>query len=80
MISCWNEDIIGLETSKEGSGKQILLQRHETTELSIKLQIKMDLGNKLKVLSKERHDESKRLNNSRMLSRTITEEKERNIS
>ena len=37
MISCWKEDIIRLETSKESSRKQFLLQRHETTALSIKL-------------------------------------------
>ena len=80
MISYLNEDIIGLETMKEGSGKKILLQRHETTEVSVKLQIKINLGNKLKVLSKKRHDESKRLNKSRVLSETIAEEKERKIS
>ena len=79
MISCWNEDIIGLETSEEGSGKQLLLQRHDTIELSVKLQIKIDLGNKLKVSAKERHDEIKRLNESRVLSETIAEEFERNI-
>ena len=80
MISCLNEDIIGLETMKEGSGKKILLQRHETTEVSIKLQIEIYLGNKLKVLSKERHDGSKRLNQPRLLSETIVEKKERKIS
>ena len=37
MISYLNEDIIGIETMKEGSGKEILLQRHETTEISVKL-------------------------------------------
>ena len=36
-ISCWNDNILGLNTSKEGSRKQIILQRHETTELSVKL-------------------------------------------
>ena len=75
MISCWNEDIIGLETSNESSGKQILLQRNDTTELSIKFQIKIDLGNKLRVLSKERHDGSIRLNESRVESATLVEER-----
>ena len=79
MISCWNEDIIGLETSKEVSGKQILLQRHDTTGLSIKLQIKTDLDNKLKVLSKERQDGSIRLNESRVKLATIAEEKDMTI-
>ena len=76
MTSCWKEDIIGLETSKESSGKQILLQRHETTAFSVKFQIKIDLGNKLRVLSKEIHDGSIRLNESRVKSATIVEEKD----
>ena len=50
MILCLKEDIKGCETSKEDSGKQILWQRHETNESSIKLKMKIDLGNKLKVL------------------------------
>ena len=79
MISCWNENILGIDTSKEGSGKQILLQRHDTTELSVKLQIKIDLINKLKVLSTERHDGSLRLNESRVGSATLVEEKDMTI-
>ena len=51
------------------------MQRDETTELSIKLKINIDLGNKLKVLSKERQDEITRLNESKVLSETIAEEK-----
>merc|ERR1712238_306200 len=80
MILCLKEDIKGLETSKEGFGKQVLLQRNETTELSVKLKMEIDSGNKLKVLSKERQDEITRLNESRELSETIAEEKKRKIS
>merc|ERR1712238_103736 len=72
--------IKGLETSKEGFGKQVLLQRNETTELSVKLKMEIDSGNKLKVLSKERQDKITRLNESRELSETIAEEKEMKIS
>merc|ERR1712238_584156 len=79
-ISFLTEDIKGLETLKEGFGKQVLLQRHETTELSVKLKMEIDSGNKLKVLSKERQDEITRLNESRELSETIAEEKERKTS
>merc|ERR1712238_299495 len=42
--------------------------------------MEIDSGNKLKVLSKERQDEITRLNESRELSETIAEEKERKIS
>ena len=80
MISCLKQAIKVFETSKEGSGKQILSQRYETNELSAKLKIKIDLGNKLKVLSKERQNEITRLKESRVLSETIAEEKERIIS
>merc|ERR1712238_202510 len=80
MILCLKEDIKGLKTSKEGFGKQVLLQRNETTELTVKLKMEIDSGNKLKVLSKERQDEITRLNESRELSETIAEEKERKIS
>ena len=77
MISCLKEDIKGYETSKEDSGKQILLKRYETNELSIKLKMKIDLDNKLKVFSKE---ESTKLNESRMSSESIAEKKERKLS
>ena len=80
VVSCLREDIKGFETSKEYFGKQILLQRYETAESSTKLKMKIDLGNKLKVLSKERQDESTRLNESIMLSETIAEEKEIKLS
>ena len=80
MISCLNEDIKGWETSNEDSGKQILLQRNETNESTIKLQMKNDLSNKLKVSSKERQYESTKVNESRMSSENITEEKEKKRS
>ena len=56
------------------------MQRHETTELSVKLQIKIVLCTKVKVLSKESHDISKRLNETRVLLETIVDEKERKLS
>ena len=42
--------------------------------------MKIDLSNTLKALSKERQDESTKLNASRMVSESIAEEKERKIS
>ena len=74
------KDINGCETSKEDFGNQILLQRHETNEASIKSKMKIDLGNKVKVMSKERQKESTKLNKSRMSSENIVEKKERKIS
>ena len=71
MISCLKEDIIGSETSKQDSGKQILLQGNEINESSIKLKAKITLGNKMKVLSKERQNEITRLNKSRLFSINI---------
>ena len=52
IISYLKQAIKGFETSKDGSGKQSLSQRHETNEFSAKLKINIDLGDKLKVLSK----------------------------
>merc|ERR1712238_71069 len=74
------EDIKELETSKEDFNKQLLEQRDETAELTVKLKTEIDSGNKLKILSKERQDEITRLNESRELLETIVEEKERKIS
>merc|ERR1712161_67416 len=79
-ITCLKEDIKTLEISKEDFNKQLLEQRDETAELTVKLKMEIDSGNKLKVLSKERQDEITRLNESRELSETIAEEKERKIS
>merc|ERR1711957_326602 len=79
-ITCLKEDIKTLEISKEDFNKQLLEQRDETAELTVKLKTEIDSGNKLKVLSKERQDEITRLNESRELSETILEEKERKIS
>ena len=59
MISCLKDDIRERETSKVYYGKQLILKRQETTESSTKLKMKIDLNNKLQVLSKERQDESK---------------------
>ena len=42
--------------------------------------MKNTLSNTLKVLSKERQDESTKLNESRMVSENIAEEKERKLS
>ena len=71
------ENVKGYDTSKEDFRKQILLQRHETYESSIKLKMKIDLDNKLKVLSKE---ESTKLNESKMSSESIAEKKGRKLS
>ena len=53
------------------------MQRHETNEASIKSKMKIDLGNKVKVMSKERQKESTKLNKSRMSSENIVEKRKR---
>ena len=67
MRSWLPEDIIGNETSQEKYGKQVILQRTENKESSIVL------GNKAKVLSKEKQNEITRLNEQRVLSEHILE-------
>merc|ERR1712161_61047 len=79
-ISRLKEDIKELETSKEGFDKQLLHQRDETGELTLKLRAEIESGNKLKILSKKNQDEIIGLNKSIDLSETIAEEKERTIS
>ena len=56
---------------------QLLQQRDETTELSVKLMTKIDLDNKLKILLKENQDEITRLNELREISEAmiVTEKK-----
>ena len=54
MISCLKDDIKERETSKVDYGKQLILKRQRTTESSTKLKMKINLNNKLQVLSKER--------------------------
>ena len=73
--SCLKEGIKGCAISKEDSGTQIILQKNETNESSIKLKIENDLSNKLKVMSQERKDECTQLNESNMLSENVVEEK-----
>merc|ERR1712238_621265 len=80
MISCLKEDIKELETSKESFGKQLLQQRKLTMVLNVQLKTEIDSRKKVTFLSKERQDEIARLNESRELSETMTEEKERIIS
>merc|ERR1711865_633676 len=52
-ISCLKEDINELETSKEDFDKQLLHQRDETSELTLKLNTVIESGNNLKISSKE---------------------------
>merc|ERR1712238_165987 len=78
-MSRLKEDIKELETSKEGFDKQLLHQRDETGELTLKLRAEIESGNKLKILSKNNQDEIIGLNKSIDLSETIAEEKERTI-
>ena len=56
-----------------------LSQNHETNEFSAKSKIKIYLGDKLKVSSNDRQDEITRLNELRVLSEAIAEEKERKL-
>merc|ERR1712238_50247 len=60
-ISCLKEDIKEFETSKEVLVKQLIQQRDETSELTLKLNTVIESGNKLKILSKENQDEIKTL-------------------
>merc|ERR1712161_85201 len=80
MISCLKEDIKELETSKESFGKQLLQQRKLTMVLNVQLKTEIDSRKKVTFLLKERQDEIARLDESRELSETMTEEKERIIS
>merc|ERR1712161_139212 len=80
MISCLKEDIKELETSKESFGKQLLQQRKVTMVLNVQLKTEIDSRKKVTFLSKARQDEIARLDESRELSETMTEEKERIIS
>ena len=79
-ISCLKEDIKTIETSKENSNKQLLEQRDDTSELSVKLKTEIDSGNKIKRLSKENQDELTRLRESGIMSKVVEEAKERMIS
>merc|ERR1712160_193088 len=78
-ITCLKEDIKTLEISKEVFNKQLLEQRDETAELTVKLKTEIDSGNKLKILSKKNQDEITRLNESGVMSKVMEEEKERMI-
>ena len=73
MTSWLQEEIIGNETSKEEYGKKVILQRHDNIESFIKLKTSFFLGNKVKLISKERQNEITRLNESRVCSETILE-------
>ena len=67
------KDIKIFETSKEVLVKQLLQQKDENTESSVKLKTEIDSDNKLKMLSKENQDEFTRLNESRDLLKGIEE-------
>ena len=79
-ISCLKYDVKTIEISKEDFNKQLIEQRDETSEISVKLKTEIDSGNKLKILSTENQDEITRLNESGIMSKVIEEEKERMIS
>ena len=79
-ISCLKEDIKTLEISNEDFNKQLLEQRDETSDFSVKLKTEINSDNKLKRLSKENQDEISRLNESGIMSKVIEEEKEMMIS
>merc|ERR1711957_935343 len=65
------KDVKKLETSNEVFNKQLLQQRDETTELSVKLKTEIDSGNKLKILSKVNQDEITRLNELKEISEAM---------
>ena len=66
-----------IETSKEVFNNQLLQQRDDTTELSVKFKTEIDSGNGLKILSKVNQDEITRLNELREISEAmiVTEKK-----
>ena len=70
-ISCLKINIKELEISKEVFNKQLLQQKDETTELSVKLKTDIDSSNKLKILSKKNQDEITRLNELREISEAM---------
>merc|ERR1711957_973540 len=65
------KDVKKLETSNEVFNKQLLQQRDETTELSVKLKTEIDSSNKLKILSKVNQDEITRLNELKEISEAM---------
>merc|ERR1712238_187619 len=79
-ISCLKEDIKEFETSKEVLVKQLIQQRDETSELTLKLNTVIESGNKLRILSTENQGEIIRLNESRDLLEASIGEKESTIS
>ena len=70
-ILCLKINIKELEISKEVFNKQLLQQKDETTELSVKLKTEIDSSNKLKILSKKNQDTITRLNELREISEAM---------
>ena len=63
-ISCVNKEITTIETSKENFNKKILEKRNEISELIVRLKTEIESGNKIKVLSKKKQDDSTNLKDS----------------
>ena len=60
-----------LEITKEIYNNQLLPQRDETTELSLKLKTSIDLGNKLKIMSIKNQYEITTVNKLREISEAM---------
>ena len=75
-----NKDITTSETSKENFNKQMIEKRNEISELSVRLKMEIESGNKIKSLSKENKDDITELKESGNMQKVIEEEKERMIS
>ena len=74
------EDSKSIKTSKESFEKQLLQQKDETGELTLKLKSETELGMKQKTLSKENQDKIIRLNELRKSLGSRAGENERTIS
>ena len=79
-ISCLKEDSKFIKTSKESFEKQLLQQKDESGEWTLKLKSKTELGMKQKTLSKENQDKIIRLNELRESLGARAGENERTIS
>ena len=68
------------ETLKENFNKQLIEQREVNSGLNIKVKTEIESVNKIKIVYKENQDEITRVNESRVMSKDIEEEKERMTS
>ena len=80
IISCLRENIRSLEAVNEDVNTQVLEQKDEKSELTVKLKTEIDSDNKLKILSTLNQNEIIRSNESGVVSNAKEGEKEGTVS